>query len=249
MSGFITAMRTLTVFPVPGREARKFSDSLFWFPAVGLVLGVLQASAAYLLSFSGWPELAAAAGVLAGTVFTRGMHADGLADVADGFWGGKTKADALRIMKDSSVGAFGVTALAGVLLLKWIAVMQLVKSGSFACIASGVLLARWAQVLLASALPYARIEGGTAHDFVDGAGWPHAAGSSLLVLLLMLVFMRENLLMAATMSGAAVAAVIVTGVKSFRKIGGVTGDVLGAGNELCELVVWISAAFSLSGVS
>ncbi|NTW10990.1 MAG: adenosylcobinamide-GDP ribazoletransferase [Chlorobiaceae bacterium] len=242
MRAFITAIRTLTVFPVPGKDTDNFSDSLFWFPAVGMLLGVIQAFGAYLVSLCGWNELAAAAVVFGGAICTRAIHADGLADVADGFWGGRTKEDALRIMKDSSVGAFGVIALYGVLLFKWIAVLRLINTGSFACIASGVLLARWVQVLLASTFSYARREGGTANSFVDGARWSHLLVASLLTSLLLFISFRANISLAAIMAFAAFGAAFLTGLKSYRKIGGVTGDVLGAGSELCEVFVWVAAA-------
>jgi len=215
---------------------------LFWFPVVGLLLGIIQAFTVYLVSLFGWNELAAAAGVFGGVIFTGAIHADGLADVADGFWGGRTKEDALRIMKDSSVGAFGVVALCAVLLLKWIALVKLVQAGSFVFIASGVLLARWVQVMLASFLPYARKEGGTANSFVEGAGWPHVLVSSFLTSLLLFFICRCNFYPAAVLASAAIASAFLTGLKSHRKIGGVTGDVLGAGSELCEVFVWIAAA-------
>lgn len=243
MSALVTAIRTLTVFSVPGKENGKFSDSLYWFPVVGLLLGFLQASGAFLVSRFGWNELASAVAVSCGYLFTRAIHADGLADVADGFWGGRKKDDALRIMKDSSVGAFGVIALCGILLLKWIAVLKLVDAGSFNGIASGVMLARWVQVMLASSLSYARREGGTANLFVDGAGWPHILVSSLLTSLLLFFLFRDNITHAAILVCAAAAAAFITGLKSYRKIGGVTGDVLGAGSELAEVSVWITAAF------
>ncbi|NTU98014.1 MAG: adenosylcobinamide-GDP ribazoletransferase [Chlorobiaceae bacterium] len=242
MSAFVTAIRTLTVFTVPGKESGKFSDSLYWFPVVGLLLGCLQASGAYLVSLGGWNELASAVAVSCGYLFTRAIHADGLADVADGFWGGRTKDDALRIMKDSSVGAFGVIALCVVLLFKWIAVLKLVDAGSFNGIASGVLLARWVQVMLASSLSYARREGGTANSFVDGAGWPHLLVSSLLTSVLIFFLFRDNIVHAVILVIAAAAAALLTGLKSYRKIGGVTGDVLGAGSELAEVFVWVTAA-------
>lgn len=239
---FVTAVRTLTVLPLPGRDTDRFSDSLYWFPAVGLLLGILQAFAAWLVSLCGWSELSAASAVAAGVICTRAMHADGLADVADGFWGGRTKEDALRIMKDSSVGAFGVIALCLVMLFKWIAIEKLVSAGSFISIAGGVMLARWVQVALASTLPYARKEGGTACAFVGGAGKPHLLFSSLLTALLLFLSYRDNLSHAAAMASAALAAALLVGYKSSRKIGGVTGDVLGAASELCETFVWIAAA-------
>jgi adenosylcobinamide-GDP ribazoletransferase len=242
LSGLVTALRTLTVLPVPGRDTDTFSRSLFWFPVVGLLLGLMQAALASFGSSLAWNELSAALVVLGGIALTRGMHADGLADLADGFWGGRTREAVLRIMKDPNVGSFGAIALSGMMLLKWIAILKLVGFGAFEFIAAGVLLARWVQVLLASALPYARREGGTAQSFVSGAGGWHVMVTSVLTLLFLFPLLSASLSALVVVIGAAFASALLTGILSHRKIGGVTGDVLGAGSEVTELFVWIAAA-------
>ena len=242
LSGLVTALRTLTVLPVPGKDTANFSSSLFWFPAVGLLLGLLQVAAGYAGYLSGWNELSAALVVLSGVGLTRGMHADGLADLADGFWGGKTKDAALRIMKDPNVGSFGALALSGIMLLKWIAVLKLLSLGAFGFIAAGVLLSRWVQVILASSLPYARSEGGTAHSFVNGAGWRHTLVTTVVTLIFLTALLHFDPLAAAAAVSTAMLAGLIMGMLSYRKIGGVTGDVLGAGSELTEVFVWIAGA-------
>jgi adenosylcobinamide-GDP ribazoletransferase len=242
LSGLVTALRTLTVLRVPGRDTETFSHSLFWFPVVGLLLGLMQATIGYFGSLLAWNELSAAFVVLGGIALTRGMHADGLADLADGFWGGSTREAVLRIMKDPNVGSFGAIALFGMMLLKWIAILKLVTLGAFQFIAGGVLLARWVQVLLASALPYARREGGTAQSFVNGAGRLHIIVTTILTFAFLIPLFHANIYALVTLISAALAAAVLTGVLSYRKIGGVTGDVLGAGSEVTELFVWIAAA-------
>ncbi|MEI6639623.1 MAG: adenosylcobinamide-GDP ribazoletransferase [Chlorobium sp.] len=246
LSGLVTAIRTLTVFTVPGKDTESFSRSLFWFPMVGLLLGLMQATLAYYGHLLAWNELAAALVVFAGMALTRGMHADGLADMADGFWGGKGKEAALRIMKDPNVGSFGAIALFALLLLKWIAMLKLIEQGAFPVIVSGVLLARWVQVLLASSLPYARSEGGTAQAFVSGAGASHSAVASILTFCFLLpLFYPDIIALVFVISAAGVAGVMIA-LLSYRKIGGVTGDVLGAGSEVTEALVWVAGAITLS---
>jgi adenosylcobinamide-GDP ribazoletransferase len=242
LSGLVTALRTLTVLPVPGKDTETFNNSLFWFPVVGLLMGLLQLTIGYAGYLSGWNELSAALVVLGGIGLTRGMHADGLADLADGFWGGKTREAALRIMKDPNVGSFGALALSGMMLLKWVAVLKLVALGAFGFIAGGVLLARWVQVLLASSLPYARSEGGTASSFVTGAGWLHSLVTAVMTLLFLGALLHFDLFAAVVAVLTALAAGLSIGMLSYRKIGGVTGDVLGAGSELTEVFVWIAGA-------
>jgi adenosylcobinamide-GDP ribazoletransferase len=242
LSALVTALRTLTIFSVPGKESKSFSTAFFWFPLVGLLLGLLQAGLGYTVHLYAWDELSAAIVVLGGIAFTRAMHADGLADLCDGFWGGRTREAALRIMKDPNVGSFGAIGLVALMLLKWIAVLKLIELGAFTFIAAGVLLARLVQVLLASSLPYARSEAGTAHSFVSGAGWMHMVAASLLTLCFLYPLLQQELYAMLTAVVAALAAAVMIGRLSHRKIGGVTGDVLGAGSELTELFVWIAGA-------
>ncbi len=88
MSGIITAFRTLSSLPVPGKDAKDFSDALIWFPTVGLVLGSLVywvASLINLIPGIQWPEGVAVVCISLGVFFTRGFHLDGIADWADGF--------------------------------------------------------------------------------------------------------------------------------------------------------------------
>lgn len=242
LNGLVTALRTLTVFPVPGKDTKTFSNSLFWFPVVGVLLGFLQAAVGYAGQRFAWNELSAAFMVLGGLAVTRGMHADGLADMADGFWGGKTREAALKIMKDPTIGSFGALALSGIMLLKWIALLKLLEFGAFTVIAAGVLLARWVQVLLASTLPYARSEVGTAHSFVNGAGRAQIVVTSTLTLLFLVSLFHADLFLLAALIPAAMLAGVIIGVLSYRKIGGVTGDVLGAGSEVTEVIVWLTGA-------
>lgn len=243
--GLVTAVRTLTVLPFPGKDAERFSDSLYWFPLVGLLLGAAQALLAWAGAATGWDELAALLVLLAGVLLTRGIHADGLADLADGFFGGREREKRLRIMKDPTVGSFGAVALILLMLLKWIAALRLIQYGAYGVIASGVVLARMAQVILAERLPYARSEGGTAVSFVNGAGIGHLLVALLSASFFISMLMRFDplavsvLLITSFLTAAGVA------VLSWRMIGGVTGDVLGAVSELTEAVVWTSGALLL----
>lgn len=243
--GLVTALRTLTLLPVPGRDAERFSDSLYWFALVGVLIGTLQATLAWAALFFGWPEFAAALGLLGGIVLTRGLHADGLADLADGFFGGRSREARLRIMKDPAVGSFGAIALVVVNLFKWICLLELTRNRAFGLMVAGVLLARMAQVLLASTMPYARAEGGTATAFVEGAGRTHllvafVSGAALLPFLPGCSPAQSVLLMITALFSA-----LFTGLISYRKIGGVTGDVLGACSEVTETVVWLVAVLLL----
>lgn len=237
--GLVTAFRTLTIVPVPGQDAEQFSDSLSWFPVVGLILGLVEALLCFLIARTGWFELAAVAGVLAGVVLTRGMHLDGFADLVDGFWGGRDRESRLRIMKDPHVGSFGSIALSMLLLGKWVVLHRLVLVGGFTVLAAAVLLARQVQVFLAVLMPYARPEGGIARDFVDGAIMSHLIVSSLLTALFLLSLFHFHPMLLLVLVPAAALTALGTGLLAQAKIGGITGDVLGAVSESAELVVML----------
>ena len=243
LRGLVTALRTLTLLRVPGKDTDHFSQALYWFPAVGLLLGAIQAVAGYLILIVFGNEIAAAAVLFTGIIMTRGMHADGFADVADGFFGGGSVEARLRIMKDPAVGSFGVTALILLILFKWILLVELLAQDLYSWIVSGIMLARLVQVFLASTFPYARKEGGTASAFVKGAGISHvllALSFSVAALLTVsnanLVFSGIALLISMMSSG-------IAGFMSMKKIRGVTGDVLGASSEITEVMVWGAGVF------
>lgn len=125
-------MRTLTVLPVPGRDAEKLCDALPWFPVAGFLLGALLYTAgrgALALMPSFWPQAAGLLVVAGSAWLTRGLHLDGLADCADGFGGAHDKTKILAIMKDPRVGAFGVVALVIALLGQWVCVTRLAEAG------------------------------------------------------------------------------------------------------------------------
>ncbi|HED31299.1 MAG TPA: adenosylcobinamide-GDP ribazoletransferase [Prosthecochloris aestuarii] len=240
--GLVTAFRTLSVLPVPGKDARDFSRSLYWFPFVGLVLGGIQSIGAWVGIQAGWPEVGAVLVLIAGLFLTRGIHADGVADLADGFFGGRDIASRLRIMKDSATGAFGVLALGSLLLFKWVVLVRLVQVGALNWIVAGCVCARLVQVLLASSMPYARNEGGTASDFVHGAGWRHMVTAAVTTAVLLVLLPGFSPLFLVVALAAALISAGGCAVLSYVKIRGVTGDVLGAASEFTELAVWLTGA-------
>ncbi len=247
MGGLTTAIRTLTILPAPGDTSRgdpggKMASSLPWFPLVGGAIGSILLGLMLLidkLAPGHWPGGAAAAVVIAGVVLTGALHLDGLADWADGFGGGRDREKTLAIMKDSSIGAFGTVALISVLLLKWVALSRLAASGTHIWIVAACVISRTMMVELAVWLPYARPEGGTGATIVEGAKRWHRAFSLLVALAILLV-----------LAGAAGAQALVVGWLLCRvfgylckqRVGGITGDMLGAGSELVETLILALAA-------
>jgi adenosylcobinamide-GDP ribazoletransferase len=242
--GLVTAFRTLSILPVPGKDAEDYSSALNGFVWVGLVLGTLLyvlAFGLYRLIGNQWSEGLALVVVVGGVLLTRGFHLDGLADFADGFWGGYTKERTLAIMKDSSLGTFGVVALVVTLLAKWIALVRLFELSDFIWIVSAYVISRTMLVELTVALPYAR-EQGTAGPFIRGAGQRHRFVA--LVAAAVILFLINGTI------GIAVLAIVwslcrVFGMWCLKRVGGITGDLLGACSELSETLVLFLAVFYL----
>ncbi len=160
--------------------------------------------------------------------------------MADGFGGGRSREDVLRIMRDHVIGAYGAVALILFILMKVTALSALIERGTagpYLVIAPA--LGRWASVPLGHFLPYARREGGLGLAVTDHVGRLELAGSAVLA-------GAVTLLLAGWRGAAcwlAVALVtLINGRMCVRRIGGVTGDTLGANTEVCESVVFIVAA-------
>jgi adenosylcobinamide-GDP ribazoletransferase len=222
---------------MPGKDAPSLAQALPWFPLVGLLIGGVQFGVAYLFG-PGWPQGTALAVLAAGVLLTRGLHLDGLSDFVDGFWGSRDRTRTLEIMKDPRMGAFGGIALVLVILTKWACYTRLVESRLTFWVIPACVLSRWVMVWLAATLPYARAQGGTAAPFVREARPLHLAVAFVLTLLLM-IGMRAPL--AVPMLGLSVALAIAFTAWFRRRLGGVTGDLLGASNELVEVAILLGA--------
>lgn len=241
-------MRAAIAFLTPfGGAATPSRRAMGWFPVVGVVIG-LAVGGAWWGSGRLFPvTVAAAVAVAADAVFTGCLHLDGLADAADGLLPPLTRARRLEVMGDPALGAFGVVALAVVLLLRFAA---------FASVRPAVLVvaalwgtSRAAMVVMSRVLPYARHDG-LASAFLAAAGGAGGdddvvrRGSSdpTLVLVGIGVLLCVGLSIGgrglhglAAVAAAAVAAAAV-GLLARRRIGGFTGDVLGAAGVVSETV-------------
>jgi len=242
--GLASAIRTLTLLPVPGKDCLHQGTTLYWFPVVGAILGAFCYTLVWILAPTGSPMLSGALVVAMLAFLTRAFHLDGLADTADGFGGGWTKPRILEIMKDSHSGAFGVVAVCLTLIVKTVAVGTLCVYGEELWVFIIPILSRYFLTLQAVANPYARPEGGTAGILVNEARWWHAVVVTVEIVLPALLFLSVKQLygvgMVCTMGLLMTAAVAW---KSHRKLGGVTGDVLGATCELAETAMFVAAVW------
>jgi adenosylcobinamide-GDP ribazoletransferase len=221
-------MRRAVSFLTPfGGPADPAPSALAWFPAVGALIG-LAVGGIWWAARQGWaPPAAAAIAVIADAALTGMLHLDGLADAADGLLPPLARARRLEVMADPRLGAFGAAGLAIVLLARFGAFASMPPSPlAVAGLWSG---SRTAMAVTAQIVPYAR-PAGLASAFLPGAA--RRAGPAVLglaggLLALALAFAGRGALgLAAVGAEAAVAAAVV--LLSWRRLGGFTGDVLGA---------------------
>ncbi len=236
--GFLTALRTLTVLRLPGRDAAALAAAVPWFPVAGFFMG-----AAVCLTLEvtvqglNWPSGAAVLAVLVNALLTGGLHLDGLADAVDGWRGGHTRERRLEIMKDSRIGAMGALALIMVLLIQVVALARLASMMrcTFTLLPLAFILSRLAMAFLVVSLPYARAAGGTAEAFVrEVRGWHF-------ILALLLASALCYVLAGAPGLVAVLATVLLTlALRGWmqRTFGGVTGDLLGCACVVVE-TAWL----------
>ena len=225
----------LTILPIPRRwcgDSRDLERSLVWFPLIGLLLGVIIAGldAAFVATLPVLP--ASVLTVIAMVAISGALHLDGLADTADGFLSSRPRERILEIMRDSRVGPMGVLAIVGMLMLKVAAVASLAPAARFGTVLLMPLAGRVAPVVLMSTLGYVRENG-----LVTAFGRKR----TLFAPLLALVSLAAAGFIAAGAPGLAAAAsalgvTAIFGLWCRAKIGGYTGDTLGAVCELAEVV-------------
>lgn len=230
------AVSFLTRLPVGGQgevSARQLGRSMGWFPLVGLLLGVLLMASDWLFA-QVLPPLVGNALLLALLVLATGaLHLDGWADLCDGVGGGRDRTAMLHIMQDSRIGVFGATGLVLLLLVKYAALVSLPNPLRPAALLLAPVAGRWAAVLLTVTLPYLRGPEGTAAPFAG-----HAGRRELLLASLILLAVAASVLHG---PGVLLAGLLVLAALAFagwarHRLGGVTGDVLGAAVELLELL-------------
>lgn len=245
MRRFPAAIRFLTILPLPGKSDNApevIAASAGFFPIVGLLIGGAMAGLAIGLWSLFPPQVASVLLVTAMLAVSGGFHLDGLSDTADGFLSSRPRDRILEIMKDSHVGAMGVIAILCVLLLKITALATLPGSVVWKAALLMPVAGRCALVVGINALPSARSDGGLGKMFCENR-------SILQTLWAMAVLLAAGWMISKwTGLIAAAASLIVIALffaQCYRKIGGSTGDTLGASCELAETSVALALASTL----
>jgi adenosylcobinamide-GDP ribazoletransferase len=234
----VAAVSFLTRIPLGrfGIAADDVARGTLFFPLVGAGIGALVGLVAESLDGVLGGFFAAGVAIACEAALTGGIHFDALADFADGLGAG-SRERALEIMRDPSIGSFGALALGLDVLLKVGAVSVVVFDGAATVLLAGAFaLGRAAPLVLAS-LRYARSAPGSGRALTDASGWARAIGLLLAGALTAAAFGWEAL----PIVGGAAAGALVVGFVAKRRLGGVTGDVLGAGVELATLGALLAA--------
>ena len=236
LKNFITAVQFLTIVTVKkGHQVgeNELAKSMVYFPIVGFGLGFILVYADKGLLWVLPHSITNALLVFIAVLLTRALHIDGLADTLDGMMGGYDKQSRLHIMKDSRLGTAGALGIMFLLLVKYVALNNLFSGEKVAALLVAPLLARWSQTLMVYRSVYGREEG------MGSAFVGHLRGSG------MIAASAVAIGLAGWVSGFSavylVAAVAVFTLLSrwyfIRKLGGVTGDTIGAVSELNEALV------------
>jgi adenosylcobinamide-GDP ribazoletransferase len=242
MNRFLGAIVFLTRVPVGNLyvfRAEELPRSTVYFPVVGLLIGSLAGAVLFCTQLV-FPSIVAVLLCMLATVWVTGaLHEDGLADTVDGLAGGSTRAQRLTIMKGSAIGVYGAAALWFSLTAKLLLLGSLLEKGTTVAIGALIVangMGRAGTVALLFACPYARQGESKASPFAQNVTLRELVISLLPPVVSAFLFLGRDAL--ACLCGAA-AAVWATGVFYRRMIGGITGDCLGATNQLIELVCYL----------
>jgi cobalamin 5'-phosphate synthase/cobalamin synthase len=239
MKSLAAAVAFCTRIPVPvAFGAEEVGAAARWFPLVGALLGAVSIGISWLLAPHLPSLIVAALILLAEAGLTGALHMDGLADTADGLGGGKTKEDKLRIMRDHAIGSYGATVLILTFALKITAISSLiVRSTCSPYLVLAPMLGRWNIVLLSRFLPYARPSQAVSRHI----GTRELIWATAIALLLTCLLGRWRGVSALLFS---IASATFWGLFCRKKINGVTGDTLGASEEIGQCVVLLTGLWS-----
>ena len=236
------ALQFMTRVPIrfSGLNPARLSRASVWFPAVGLLVGGLSASAYALVSPHLGRTLAVFSAVFLTVIVTGGLHEDGLADCADALGGGWTREDCLRILKDSRIGTFGALALILSVGIRILLLAEMPAGVVIRYIISAHVLARCTPLPLSAALKPARGPEGQGGRMAGATSWLTAGLGAAMAVAVAVLILRA----AAWQPILAVATVIVaSGAYYQRRLGGITGDCMGATLQISEIAVYLCGAW------
>ena len=239
---FLSAIGFLTIIPIPARAISNEGRQVLYFPLVGLVIGCLLYGLDHLLSLAPYPEIRIVGDVLFLAIISGALHLDGLADTADGIFSHRPREQILLIMKDSRIGVMGVLALLFCILLKLAGVAGIIHSESLIWLVLAPALGRTAQVIGLVFVNHVPSEKTLAEQFYQQGKF------SLLIFcplpFAILLYMDWALGLASLILFILLLVSLLLFFKN--KIGGITGDTLGATTEIIEMTFLLIGGMSAS---
>lgn len=233
MKKFLIALQFLTILPIKIKseiEERDFGASLIYFPIVGAIIGLLLIIVLVIFDFL--PHIVKIALILTTSIFiTGGIHLDGFADTCDGFYGAKSKEEILRIMRDSRIGVMGIVGIVSLLLLKFTLIVSIHQDFLWKSLIMMATFSRWSQGLACSLSNYARKEG-KAKFFIEYARRRDIIIGALFIFVLFLLMAK---LKGIPIFFSALLSILLFIQYIKTKIGGMTGDTIGATSEIAEV--------------
>jgi adenosylcobinamide-GDP ribazoletransferase len=235
---FLFAWQFLTAIPLSrsthDAKPEELAASMSWYPMVGFLLGVLLAAADMVLAQVFSSQVTNIVLILLLVAITRGLHQDGLADMVDGLAGGRIAQARLAIMRDGRIGAIGATGLFLALGLRYAGLNALPAGEHIALLISMPMVGRWAMVMGAFHVTYARSEGGLAQPFLAHLSWWHLCLATITAGLVLTLLLGPWMALCSLLISTAL--VRLSTAWFHKMFGGVTGDLLGATNEVAEIL-------------
>ena len=238
MKAFIAAVQFLTIVPL-SKDFRTtdetLGNSMAYFPLVGFLIGILLFIYSEVMALFLPIQVGCILIIALLIILTGAIHLDGFVDTLDGLAGGRGKERMLEIMKDSRIGAIGVIGVIVLLLVKYVSLINIPQGFLWKALMLMPVMGRWSMAQLCYFSRYAR-ENGTARPFVNPGSKIGVIFAAILTLMVLAVFLG--------LKGIVIGILLTLFTHGFRaffhhKIGGVTGDVIGAANELNEVLFLI----------
>lgn len=239
LRNFITALQFLTVFTVKKDHEVRENDlarSMTFFPFVGLLIGLILVWADRALLWVFPDAIGNIFLLLLSMVITRALHIDGLADSLDGIMGGKDPESRLAIMRDSRIGTAGVLGIVFILLIKYVCLNNLFDDYKAAALLTAPAFGRWSQMLMMFQADYGR-EDGLGKAFVGHVrlgGLIAASAGSLGISAYVIVHDNRTAVLAVAIPLLIALFTVLWRWYVVRRVGGVTGDAVGAASEMNE---------------
>jgi adenosylcobinamide-GDP ribazoletransferase len=241
LNGFMLNLRFLTRIPVPAEvehDDRAFSAGAVFAPIIGLLIGLLMVCVYLVCSPLDKPALAVFLAMAAEITVTGGLHLDGLADTFDGLFSYRDKNRVLEIMRDSRLGTSGAIALFLVLMLKYSLLVSLPDAYIIACLIAMPVLSRMTIAWSAGLSPYARSDkSSAAAGLIRHTSAVEIIIATTLALIISVIFLK---LAALPLAMIIIAFTLIVNLYVKFRIGGITGDVIGAVIELSEAMFLLS---------